>query len=156
MHALETALSAFGSKVVPFLSTNLLLVVAASLATVVSIVALVFVIRRNVGPSSGTLSPDKVLAGDVNRQTDAIVELLIKKDFLKDLVSSYLEQQARRPRFTFREFVLFAMPAVVTFFLLGLTCYLVVLDPKQGLPSFITQAFAAIIGYYFGTAASKA
>ena len=48
------------------------------------------------------------------------------------------------------------MPAVVTFFLLGLTCYLVVLDPKQGLPSFITQAFAAIIGYYFGTAASKA
>jgi cytochrome c-type biogenesis protein CcmH/NrfF len=156
MHALETALSAFGSKVVPFLSTNLLLVVAASLATVVSIVALVFVIRRNVGPSSGTLSPDRVSTGDVNRQTDAVVELLIKKDFLKDLVSSYLEQQARRPRFTFREFVLFAMPAVVTFFLLGLTCYLVVLDPKQSLPSFITQAFAAIIGYYFGTAASKA
>jgi hypothetical protein len=54
------------------------------------------------------------------------------------------------------------MPAVVTFFLLGLTFYLVytkpelVLDSKQGLPSFITQAFAAIIGYYFGTAASKA
>jgi cytochrome c-type biogenesis protein CcmH/NrfF len=162
MHAFETTLSAFGSKVVPFVSTNFLLVVAASLATVVSIVALVFVIRRNVGPSSGTLSPDKVSASDVNRQTDAVVELLIKKDFLKDLVSGYLEQQARRPRFTFREFVLFAMPAVVTFFLLGLTCYLVytkpelVLDPKQGLPSFITQAFAAIIGYYFGTAASKA
>jgi hypothetical protein len=162
MSAFEATLSAFGSKVVPFISTNLLLVVAASLATVVSIVALVFVIRRNVGPSSGTLSPDKVSPGDVNRQTDAIVELLIKKDFLKDLVSSHLEQQARRPRFTFREFVLFAMPAVVTFFLLGLTFYLVytkpelVLDPKQGLPSFITQAFAAIIGYYFGTAASKA
>jgi hypothetical protein len=156
MSAFETFLSAFNSKVVPFLSTNFLLVVAASLATVVSIVALVFVIRRNVGPSSGTLSPDKVLADDVERETSEIVRLLIKKDFLRELVSSHLEQQARRPRFTFREFVLFAMPAVVTFFLLGLTCYLVVLDPKQSLPSFITQAFAAIIGYYFGTAASKA
>ena len=39
MNAFETALSAFGSKVVPFISTNFLLVVAASLATVVSIVA---------------------------------------------------------------------------------------------------------------------
>ena len=162
MNAFETALSAFGSKVVPFISTNFLLVVAASLATVVSIVALVFVIRRNIGPSSGTLSPDKVSADDVDRETSEIVRLLIKKDFLKELVSSHLEQQARRPRFTFREFVLFAMPAVVTFFLLGLTFYLVytkpelVLDSKQGLPSFITQAFAAIIGYYFGTAASKA
>jgi hypothetical protein len=81
MNAFETALSAFGSKVVPFISTNFLLVVAASLATVVSIVALVFVIRRNIGPSSGTLSPDKVSADDVDRETSEIVRLLIKKIF---------------------------------------------------------------------------
>lgn len=152
----------FVGTLLSLLSTNWLFAVASGLATVVSIVALTFVVRRNTGPSSRTLRPDKVSEEEIDKRSQEVVQLVIKKEYLRGLVSEYLERQASKPRFTFKEFVLFAMPAIVTFFLLGLTGYLIlskpeiVLDPKQGLPSFITQSFAAIVGYYFGTAASKA
>ena len=98
--ALEKAMIELFDKLVSFLSANLLLGIAGTLATLVSVVALVFVLRRNIGPGSRTLAPDKVSDEDVERRTDEIVRLLIKKDFLKDLVSTYLEQQADKPRFT--------------------------------------------------------
>jgi hypothetical protein len=100
MAALEKAMIELFDKLVSFLSANLLLGIAGTLATLVSVVALVFVLRRNIGPGSRTLAPDKVSDEDVERRTDEIVRLLIKKDFLKDLVSTYLEQQADKPRFT--------------------------------------------------------
>jgi hypothetical protein len=98
MAALEKAMIELFDKLVSFLSANL--GIAGTLATLVSVVALVFVLRRNIGPGSRTLAPDKVSDEDVERRTDEIVRLLIKKDFLKDLVSTYLEQQADKPRFT--------------------------------------------------------
>lgn len=57
MVVLKAALTAFVGTLASFLSTNLLLAIAASPAAVVSIVAPAFVMRRNTGPASGPLAP---------------------------------------------------------------------------------------------------
>jgi hypothetical protein len=133
--------------------------IAAVLATLASVVALTFVFRRDVTPSSSISERGDSSAEE---RTDEVIRLIIKKEFVRDIVIAQLKQTAARPRFSFKEFIFYAMPAALTLALLAVTINLIytkpeiVLDPNKGLPPFITQAFLAIIGYYFGTAASKA
>ena len=130
--------------------------ILALAATLTSIVALTFVLSRTKGLTSNTLSEERVSDEDIEKRTDEVVRIVLKKEFLKDLVRDHLEQRATKPRFTFKEFMLYGMPAVVTLALVGVTVYLIILKPDGQLPAFLAQAFTAVIGYYFGAAATRA
>lgn len=129
----------------------------AIVATLVSIVALTFVFRRGVSPSSDTIESQNLSVDD---RTQEVVRLILKKDFVKDIVVEQLRLTANKPRFSFKEFCVYGMPAFLALALIVVLVGMVYANPDylqhpDRLPTFVTQAFSIIIGYYFGAAATK-
>ena len=141
-----------------FVLTNIWPVTASSASILVSIFALYFVFSRTKSPTS---SVDKFLPKSENNAVEKAVSqtvtILIEKSFIRGVVREELSA-SNKPRFTFSEIVTYAVPAFIAISLTVSMIYLLIANSANAgfkLPEVISQAFTAIIAFYFGAIAGQ-
>ncbi|QFR33542.1 hypothetical protein [Ancylobacter sp. TS-1] len=140
--------------------SNIYVSAAALTAVVCSIIALLFVFSKNRSPESKRDSRLVAVAHseNVSRIEEDIVTIIVEKSFIKSNIQRILDERKVEPRFTFREFALFGMPALITLCLIvfsGIIIFKASNPAKAELPAFMAQAFTAVVAYYFGAATAK-